>query len=66
VALLLIGKTVAMILAGRALGRRSGYMTCMIGACVAMTNIPLGTALGVFTIMTLQKPEVKRRFEQQA
>jgi hypothetical protein len=58
---LLVAKTVMMILTGRAFGRRQGYLTCMIGACLAMTNIPLGTALGIFAIITLQKAPVKAR-----
>lgn len=60
-AVLLAAKTVVMILTGRAFGRRQGYITCMIGACLAMTNIPLGTALGIFAIITLQKAPVKAR-----
>lgn len=60
-AVLLAAKTVMMILTGRAFGRRRGYITCMIGACLAMTNIPLGTALGIFAIVTLQKAPVKAR-----
>ncbi len=60
-AALLAAKTVMMILTGRAFGRRQGYITCMIGACLAMTNIPFGTALGIFAIVTLQKAPVKAR-----
>ena len=59
--LLLVAKTVLMILTGRAFGRREGYVLGMVGACLAMTNIPLGTALGIFAIVTLMKPGVKAR-----
>ena len=59
--LFLAAKTVVMILAGRAIGRRSGYVMGMVGACLALMNIPLGTALGVFAIITLQKPGVRER-----
>lgn len=58
---LLLAKTVMMILAGRAFGRREGYVLAMVGACFALTSIPLGTALGVFAILTLMKPGVKAR-----
>lgn len=61
-ALLLAAKAVVMVLAGRAMAQRSGYTMCMVGACVALMNIPLGTALGIFTITVLQKPTVKARF----
>lgn len=65
-ALLLVAKTALMILTGRAFGRRQGYVLCMVGACLSMTNIPLGTALGIFAIVTLQKPGVKARLSAPA
>jgi hypothetical protein len=34
----------------------------MVGAALAVMNIPLGTALAVFTFVVLNKPEAKRRF----
>jgi hypothetical protein len=61
VALLFTAKAAVMFLAGRALRRRTGYMLAMVAACLALINLPLGTALGVFAILTLQKPEVKAR-----
>ncbi|HEX8796729.1 MAG TPA: hypothetical protein VF765_37515 [Polyangiaceae bacterium] len=62
VALFLAIKCVIMILAGRALGRRQHYVLVMIGACAALLNLPLGTALGICTILVLQKPAVKVAF----
>jgi hypothetical protein len=62
VALLLAVKCVVMIFAGRALGRRQHYVLVMIGACTALLNLPLGTALGICTILMLQKPAVKVAF----
>lgn len=32
-------------------------------ACVQCANVPFGTALGVFTILVLQRPSVKALFE---
>jgi hypothetical protein len=61
VALLLTAQAAVMFLAGRALRRRSGYILAMVAACLALINLPLGTALGVFALVTLQKPEVKAR-----
>jgi hypothetical protein len=61
VALLFAAKTVVLILAGRALGRRSGYVMAMVGACFSLINVPLGTALGVFALITLSKPGVRER-----
>lgn len=62
VALFLAVKCVVMILAGRALSRRQHYVLVMIGACAALLNLPLGTALGICTILMLQKPAVKVAF----
>jgi hypothetical protein len=62
VAMLFLTKAVVMIFAGRAMGRRTNYTLCMVGACLAIMNMPLGTALGIFTIILLQKPAVKARF----
>jgi hypothetical protein len=61
-ALLLAVKCVILILAGRALGRRQHYVLVMIGACASLFTFPLGTALGVCTILMLQKPSVKVAF----
>jgi hypothetical protein len=61
VAILLAAKTVVMILAGRALGRRSGYVISMVAACLAVITIPLGTALGIFALIMLTKPGVRER-----
>jgi hypothetical protein len=62
IALFLAIKCVLMILAGRAIGRRSSYVLVMVGACAALLNLPLGTALGICTIVMLQKPAVKAAF----
>jgi hypothetical protein len=61
VALLFAAKTVVLILAGRAMGRRSGYVMAMVGACFCLINVPLGTALGVFALITLSRPGVRER-----
>lgn len=62
IALFLAIKCVIMIFAGRALTRRQHYVLVMIGACTALLNLPLGTALGICTILLLQKPAVKAAF----
>ena len=55
-----------VILAGRNLARRTRYTFCMIIAAIECISMPLGTILGVFTIILLCKPEVKQLFEGQA
>jgi hypothetical protein len=58
-ALLMLVQCVVMVLAGRACGRRSGYVVCLVAACLSLLHIPLGTALGVFALITLSKPAVR-------
>lgn len=55
--------SVLTILAGRNLARRKGYTFCFVIACISCLSIPLGTALGVFTIIVLQRPSVKQMFD---
>ena len=63
---MLLGFTFAicLVLAGRFLARRRHYLYCLIMACVACTFMPLGTVLGVFTILVLMRPSVKELFGQ--
>lgn len=49
--------------AGRFLARRERYLFCLVTACVAaVTCMPFGTVLGVFTIIVLMRPTVKEAF----
>jgi hypothetical protein len=66
---MLIGWTLAActVLAGRALSRRRRYMFCFVVAAVmAVTCMPFGTVLGVFTIIVLLRPQVKAAFGRPA
>lgn len=53
-----------LIYAGLCLGRAERYVYCLIAAALECTAFPLGTALGVFTIIVLQRQSVKERFER--
>ena len=48
---------------GRCLASRTNYMFCFIVAGIACLNMPLGTILGVFTIIVLVRPSVQAMFE---
>lgn len=48
--------------AGRRLGERRSYTFCLVIAGVLCLFMPLGTVLGVFTIVVLQRPSVKALF----
>jgi len=48
--------------AGRCLARRRRYSFCLVIAAIECVFIPFGTALGVFTIIVLERESVKRLF----
>lgn len=60
----LFGEVLAfcMILAGRKLAKRIGYTFVFVIACIECLFMPFGTALGVCTIIVLQRESVKRLF----
>ena len=60
--LMLVGWVVMLILAGRSLARQQRWLYCMIVAGLSCASFPFGTALGVFTLVTLSRPEVKALF----
>jgi len=63
---ILMGFTIAalMILTGRWLSARKNKTFCFIIACIECINMPLGTILGVFTLVVLQKPSVAALFNK--
>jgi hypothetical protein len=56
--------SVLSILAGRNLAQKKNYTFCFVIACLCCLSVPLGTALGVFTIIVLMRPSVKQLFGQ--
>ncbi len=52
----------AMVAAGRFLARRRHYVFCLVVAGIESMLIPLGTALGVFTIVVLMRPSARAMF----
>ncbi|GMU66913.1 MAG: hypothetical protein AMXMBFR36_31870 [Acidobacteriota bacterium] len=51
------------VAAGRALARRRSWTLCVVAAALALTNLPLGTVLGIFTLMHLVDPGVRAEFD---
>ncbi len=62
--LFLLGAVFALVLAfaGRSLSRRKRYWFTFVVACIECVFIPLGTILGVFTIIVLSRESVKTLF----
>lgn len=53
----------SMIWSGRQMRRRRRHSTSFVIACVMCTVFPLGTILGVITIVTLQRPAVRALYD---
>jgi hypothetical protein len=51
-------------LAARWLAARRNRIFCFVVAALGCAAFPLGTALGVFTILVLQRPSVRAMFDQ--
>jgi hypothetical protein len=62
---LLFGWTMAVltVLAGRFLARQRRWTFCFVIACIQCAEMPMGTVLGIFTILVLLRPTVKDLFE---
>jgi len=52
-----------VITSGRRLKRRTNLEFCMIVAGIECVFMPLGTVLGIFTLLILSKQQVKELFE---
>ena len=44
--------------------KREKYVGVTICAAIACTSVPLGTLLGVFTLIVINRPQVKAEFER--
>ena len=53
---------VCIIIAGSNLAKRKRHMFCLVIAAISCINTPLGTVLGIFTIIVLMRPSVKELF----
>lgn len=63
-----LGMTLAglMVHTGRCLVQRRRHTLCMVVAGLCCLCFPLGTALGVFSLVVLSRPSVRARFEPAA
>jgi hypothetical protein len=62
-AMIILSAAVCLIVAGRFLAQQKHYAFCVATAAVACLYFPLGTALGVFTLILLTKSETRALFE---
>ena len=64
--LLFWGLAGLIVACGRFLARRKHWLFCIVIAALECINMPLGTILGVFTIIVLIRASVKELFEGRA
>ncbi|MEO7972803.1 MAG: hypothetical protein ABIU84_04390 [Thermoanaerobaculia bacterium] len=57
-----LGYALALFLAGRCLARRSRHTFCVVVAAISCCFTPLGTVLGVVTLIVLFRPSVRSLF----
>ncbi|KRB02521.1 hypothetical protein ASD86_23690 [Lysobacter sp. Root690] len=64
VAMLFIGIVggILTLMAARRLSQRRSLTLCIVVAAMSCMQIPFGTALGVFTLIVLNRPSVKAMF----
>lgn len=58
------GLAIFVFLAGKNLDRQTKYQVCLFGAGVLCIFLPMGTILGVFTLITLQDDKVRALFNR--
>jgi len=51
-----------MAYAGRCLAQRRRHLPCLVVAAISCMMMPVGTVLGVFTLIVLMRPSVKAAF----
>lgn len=51
-----------LLLSGLSLRSQRRYWLCFVLGCVVCLNVPLGTTLGIFTLLVLSRPSVKALF----
>ncbi len=51
-----------MALAGRCLAQRRRHTLCLVVAAISCMLMPIGTVLGVFSLVVLMRPSVKAAF----
>lgn len=61
--LLVVAIGIMSILCGKYLKERRNRMFCLVISALSCANAPLGLLLGIFTIMEIEKPEIKKEFE---
>jgi hypothetical protein len=62
--LLMIGMAVMHCLTAMRLTEKRSRIFCMVVAVITCMSIPMGTLLGIWTLLVLSRPTVKQAFEE--
>jgi uncharacterized membrane protein YedE/YeeE len=62
--LLMWGKAALLVWSAISLRARRRWVVSFVVACITALNIPIGTALGIFTLVVLNRPSVKARYQE--
>ncbi|MDA0814455.1 MAG: hypothetical protein O3C21_18940 [Verrucomicrobia bacterium] len=62
--LFLFALATLMVVTGRSLQKRKRRVLCLVTAGLSLISVPFGTALGVFTIIVLQRPAIVAAFQR--
>lgn len=65
VVVVLLASTVLQFLVARFLDQRRSHTYCFVISILNALNVPLGTILGVLTLIVLMRPSVQAVFEQE-
>ena len=57
-----ISMVVALVFAGRFMQQRKHFMFCLVIAGIESVIFPVGTMLGIFTLITLTRPQIQSLF----
>jgi hypothetical protein len=63
ISLLVWSMAACALFAAYNLSKKRRYLFCFVIACLSCASVPLGTILGVFTIVVLARPGVKELFD---
>ncbi len=64
--LLCLGIATMLVFAGRAMAARTRSTLIIVSACIMCLWVPIGTVLGVFTLVLMQRPGMKALFNPTA
>ena len=59
-------KAAFLVWSGISMKKRRRHTLSFVMACLSCINVPLGTTLGVFTLVVLSKPSVKWLYDREA